>query len=55
MYFETYTHPEAEILGIRSFFGELSVSFAFPWKEAREPTIEVSGINDRNTLIHRLG
>ena len=43
--FDTDTLPEAEILGIRSFFRDLSFEqHPRPWKGAREPTIEVSGI-----------
>ena len=47
---------EAEILGIRSFFRDLSFEqHPRPWKGAREPKIEVSGTKNKNIFNHRLG
>ena len=46
-YFDTYTLPEAEILGIRSFFRDLSFEqHPRPWKGAREPNIEVIEVSE---------
>ena len=51
-----YTLPEAEILGIRSFFRDLSFEqHPRPWKGAWEPKIEVSGTKNDNIFNHRLG
>ena len=55
--FDTCTLPEAEILGIRSFFRDLSFEqHPRPWKGAREPKIEVSGTKNKNIFNRvRLG
>ena len=48
--------PEVEILGICSFFRDLSFEeHPRPWERARDPKIEVSGTKNNNIFNHMLG
>ena len=55
-YSDTNALLEAENLGIRSFFRDLSFERDLgPWGEARDPKIEVSRPKNQNIFNHMLG